>query len=182
MAFCCANGGADMDTIRELYYSNVHSFERDIEKDSESDRLAKLVFRHDAALKATMNENELELFGKFKDAVTELNCLNECESFVNGFRLGVRLIVEALHTEEYSITQLPKQGLQLFVGQTVFHHLFRRISPCVRFVGKSRVSTRLRAFSRCRRFLSASQFLRRLIKEYTIDRVVSGNVKHFGFH
>ena len=98
-----------MDTIRELYYGNVHPFERDIKKDSESDRLAKLVLRHDAALKATMNENEQELFGKFKDAVTELNCLNECESFINGFQLGVfingfqlgvRLIVEALHTEE----------------------------------------------------------------------------------
>ena len=89
-----------MDTIRELYYGNVHPFERDIKKDSERDRLAKLVLRHDAALKATMNENEQELFGKFKDTVTELNCLNECESFNNGFRLGVRLIVEALHTEE----------------------------------------------------------------------------------
>ena len=89
-----------MDTIRELYYGNVHPFERDIKKDSESDRLAKLVLRHDAALKATMNENEQELFGKFKDAATELNCLNECESFINGFQLGVRLIVEALHTEE----------------------------------------------------------------------------------
>ena len=86
--------------IRELYYGNVHPFERDIKKDSESDRLAKLVLRHHAALKATMNEHEIELFGKFKDAVTELNCLNECESFINGFRLGVRLITEALHTEE----------------------------------------------------------------------------------
>ena len=38
-----------MDTIRELYYGNVHPFERDIKKDSESGRLAKLVLRHDAA-------------------------------------------------------------------------------------------------------------------------------------
>ena len=67
-----------MDTIKELFYGNIHPFERDIKKDSESDRL----------------------FGKFKDAVTELNCLNECEGFINGFRLGIRLMVEALHTEE----------------------------------------------------------------------------------
>ena len=46
--------------IRELYYGNVHPFERDIKKDSESDRLAKLVLRHDAALKATMNEHETQ--------------------------------------------------------------------------------------------------------------------------
>ena len=89
-----------MDTIKELFYGNIHPFERDIKKDSESDRLAKLILRLDAALKATMNESEIELFGKFKDAVTELNCLNECEGFINGFRLGIRLMVEALHTEE----------------------------------------------------------------------------------
>ena len=89
-----------MDTIKELYYGNVHPFERDIKKGSDSDRLAKLILRHDAALKATMSESEIELFSKFKDAVTELNCRNECESFINGFRLGVRLMVEALHAEE----------------------------------------------------------------------------------
>ena len=53
-----------MDTIKELFYGNVHPFERDIKKDSESDRLAKLILRHDAALKATMNESEIELFGQ----------------------------------------------------------------------------------------------------------------------
>ena len=29
-----------MDTIKELFYGNIHPFERDIKKDSESDRLA----------------------------------------------------------------------------------------------------------------------------------------------
>ena len=100
VVFCWAKGGACIDTIRELFYGNVHPFERDIKKDSESDKLAKLILRHDAALKATMNESEIELFGKCKDAVTELNCINECEGFISGFRLGVRLMVEALHTDE----------------------------------------------------------------------------------
>ena len=40
-----------MDTIKNLFYGNIHPFERDIKKDSESDRLAKLILRHDAALK-----------------------------------------------------------------------------------------------------------------------------------
>ena len=89
-----------MDTIKELYYGNIRPFERAIKKDSESDTLAKLIISHEDELKSTMNESEIELFGKFKDAVTELNCLNECEGFISGFRLGVRLIVEALRTEE----------------------------------------------------------------------------------
>ncbi len=83
-----------MDTIRELFYGNIHPFERDVPKDSEGDKLNKLIIRHDAALKATLNEQEVEILEKLKDALTEQSSLSECEGFVNGFRLGVRLIVE----------------------------------------------------------------------------------------
>ncbi len=147
-----------MDTIRELFYGNIHPFERDIKQDSESDRLAKLILRHDAALKSTMNESEIELFGKFKDAVTELNCLNECEGFINGFRLGIRLMVEALNTVE-KIAALNKWAATLlrFIQRNGFLSVFRRVSPCVRFVEESRVSTRLRAFARCRAFVAISE-------------------------
>ena len=47
-----------MDTIRELFYGNIHPFERDVPKDSEGDKLAKLTIRHENALKATLNECE----------------------------------------------------------------------------------------------------------------------------
>ena len=78
-----------MDTIKELYYGNIHPYEREIKKDSEIDRLAKLVLK-------TLNESETELFGKLKDAWAELSGLNECECFVNGFRLAMQLMAESL--------------------------------------------------------------------------------------
>lgn len=89
-----------MNTIKELYYGNINPCERDVEPDSETDQLAKLVLRLDEHLRQSLNESEAETFGKLKDAWTELSCLNECENFINGFQLGVRLIVEALHTKE----------------------------------------------------------------------------------
>ena len=88
-----------MDTIRELYYGNINPSERDINPDSENDRLEKLVLRHEAQLQKILNESEAEIFGKLKDVWAELNCLNERDCFINGFRLGVRLTVEALLTE-----------------------------------------------------------------------------------
>ena len=45
-----------MDTIKELFYGNIHPFERDVSKDS--------------------------------------------EGFINGFRLGVRLMAESLYGGE----------------------------------------------------------------------------------
>lgn len=83
-----------MDTIRELFYGNIHPCERDIPKDSESDRLNQLIIRHDATLKVTLNEHEAEILEKLKDALAEQSSLCECERFVNGFRLGVRLMAE----------------------------------------------------------------------------------------
>ena len=89
-----------MDTIREMFYGNIHPFERDVPKDSEGDKLAKLTIRHENALKATLNESEAELLEKYKDAMTELSCLSECEGFINGFRLGVRLMAESIYGRE----------------------------------------------------------------------------------
>ena len=87
-----------MDTIKELYYGNINPSERDIKPDSENDRLEKLVLRHKAQLKKLLNESEAEIFGKLKDVRAELNCLNESDCFINGFRLGVRLTAESLLT------------------------------------------------------------------------------------
>jgi len=49
-----------MDTIKELFYGNIHPFERDVPKDSEGDRLNQLIIRHTATLKLTLNEQEMQ--------------------------------------------------------------------------------------------------------------------------
>ena len=89
-----------MDTIRELFYGNIHPFERDIPKGSEGDRLNQLINRHTATLKATLNEPEAETLEKLKAALTEQSSFCECEGFIFGFRLGVRLMAEALYAGE----------------------------------------------------------------------------------
>ena len=45
-----------MDTIKELFFGNIHPFERDVPKDSEVDNLNQLIIRHTVTLKATLNE------------------------------------------------------------------------------------------------------------------------------
>ena len=85
-----------MNTIKELYYGNINPCERDVEPDSETDQLAKLVLRLDAQLQQPLNENEAESFGKLKEAWAELRCLNECTCFINGIKLGARLTAESL--------------------------------------------------------------------------------------
>ena len=45
-------------------------------------------------------KQEVEVLEKLKDALTEQSSLSECEGFVNGFRLGVRLIAEVFYCGE----------------------------------------------------------------------------------
>ena len=89
-----------MDTIRELFYGNIHPFERDIPTDSEGDKLNQLIIRHTATLKATLNEQKMQIVEKLKDALTEQSSLCECEGFINGFRLAVRLMAESFYGRE----------------------------------------------------------------------------------
>ena len=89
-----------MDTVKELFYGNIHPYERDIPKDSEGDKLNKLIISYDATIKETLNEQETETLEKLKDALTEQGSLSECEGFINGFRLGVRLIAESFYYGE----------------------------------------------------------------------------------
>ena len=89
-----------MDTIRELFYGNIHPFERDVPTDSEGDKLNQLIIRHTETLKSTLNEQEMQTVEKLKDALTEQSSLCECEGFLNGFRLGVRLMAESLYGRE----------------------------------------------------------------------------------
>lgn len=89
-----------MDTIKELFYGNIHPFERDVPKDSEVDKLNQLIIRRTVTLKATLNEQEMQTVEKLKDALTEQSSLSECEGFINGFQLGVRLMAESLYGGE----------------------------------------------------------------------------------
>ena len=89
-----------MDTIKELFYGNIHPFERDDPKDGEGDKLNQLIIRYTEKLKSTLNEQEMQIVEKLKDALTEQSSLCECEGFINGFRLGVRLMAESLYGGE----------------------------------------------------------------------------------
>ena len=69
-----------MDTIKELFYGNIHPFERDVPTDSEGDKLNQLIIRHTETLKSTLNEQEMQTVEKLKDALTEQSSLCEWQN------------------------------------------------------------------------------------------------------
>lgn len=82
--------------IEELYYGNISPSDRDIIKGGTYSHILNLLTRNEDALVQTLTQAQQETFNKFKDCTSELNDKNEATSFILGFKLGMRLAVEAM--------------------------------------------------------------------------------------
>lgn len=86
--------------IEELYYGNICPMDRKIVKGGEYSHLLHLLSRNEDNLTETLTQAQQETFGKYKDCVSEINEANEVAPFTVGFKLGIRLAVEAMISTE----------------------------------------------------------------------------------
>lgn len=89
-----------MITLEDLYYGNIHPYERDMKKIGKESALLRLVVKNENDLLATLTEQPKEIFQKCKDAESEMHCSFELRSFIEGFRLGMKLTVEGIYCTE----------------------------------------------------------------------------------
>ena len=86
--------------VEELYYGNISPTDRDIIRGGTYSHILNLVTRNEDELMQTLTQAltqaQKETFEKFKDCASELGDKNEMMSFVLGFKLGMRLAVEAM--------------------------------------------------------------------------------------
>ena len=78
-----------MDTLEDLYYGNLFPHEKCAKLDDEVKELLKLT--------ATLSEDQKETFEKYKDCNREISEISEREIFLNGFRLGARIIIDVVN-------------------------------------------------------------------------------------
>ena len=84
--------------IEELYYGNITPVERAHRRNSEYAHILQLVTRNEENQTETLTEAQKETFEKFKDGTSELSSMTEVTVFTLGFKLGLRLTVEAFVT------------------------------------------------------------------------------------
>ena len=82
--------------IEELYYGNICPMDQKIVKGGAYSQLLHLLTRNDEKLTETLTQAQQEVFIKYKDCASEINEANEVASFTVGFKLGIRLAVEAM--------------------------------------------------------------------------------------
>ena len=81
-----------MRILEEFWYGNIEPTEYDTSSCKEYKKLLELICRNEEKLKATMTDEQKDLFEKYTDCVREHQTNTDCLIFKNGFRLGARMM------------------------------------------------------------------------------------------
>lgn len=85
-----------MRILEEFWYSNIEPTEYDTSACKEYNETLKLIVRNEEKLRATMTDEQKDLFEKYTDCVREFQAMTDYLIFQNGFKLGERMMLEVM--------------------------------------------------------------------------------------
>ena len=88
-------GECGMRILEEFWYGNIEPTEYDTSS-KEYKKLQELICRNEEKLRATMTDEQKELFSKYADCVREYQTITDYLLFQNGFKLGARMMIEVM--------------------------------------------------------------------------------------
>ena len=84
-----------MTLLEDLWYGNIDPHEAIPTDSKRYKHLLSLMARNRDELNETLTDKQSETLEKYDAALNEMHALAEVEAFSYGFRLGVRLMIEA---------------------------------------------------------------------------------------
>lgn len=82
----------------KIYIMETYSLTKKCSRlDDEVKELLKLLNRNEEKFVATLTEVQKETFEKYKDCNREISEISEREIFLNGFRMGARIIIDVVN-------------------------------------------------------------------------------------
>ena len=96
--FLC--GGCVMKILADLYYVRFIPHEHGVKSGSEYEELLGCVIKREDDLVATLTEQQKEIFEKYKDCKSDIDGMNELETFINGFKLATKNMMEVMEPDE----------------------------------------------------------------------------------
>ena len=89
-----------MTVLEDLWYGNIDPHEAIPTGSKRYKHLLSLMARNRDDLNETLTDKQSETLEKYDAAVNEMHSLAEVEAFSYGYRLGVRLMIEATDAKE----------------------------------------------------------------------------------
>ena len=84
-----------MTVLEDLWYGNIDPHETILTTNKRYKHLLSLMGRNRDELSEPLTDKQTEALEKYDDAINEMHSVAEVEAFSFGFRLGVRLMIEA---------------------------------------------------------------------------------------
>ena len=85
-----------MRILEEFWYGNIEPTEYNTSSCTEYTKLQELICRNEEKLRATMTDQQKELFEKYTDCTREFQTITDCLIFQNGFKFGARIRLEVM--------------------------------------------------------------------------------------
>ncbi len=92
-----------MRMIEDLFYGNICPCEKSLTCGSEYSHLLELTVKYEEKLSVLLSPQQKEAYEKVKDCMTDMNNILEKEAFIDGFRLGMKLMAESVYDKSSDI-------------------------------------------------------------------------------
>lgn len=93
-------------TLENLWYGNITPQEKKIHRGTAYDDAVSAMCKNGDKLETLLEGKEKETFEKFCDAQDEVHDLENLEYFIEGFRLGARLIMESFDDSDGDLSNI----------------------------------------------------------------------------
>ena len=90
---------SSMKIIEDLYYGRIAPYERSISATPEYQKLKVLADRNEDLLRESLSDEQKELLEKLIESITDISSISEWDMFINGFRLGMKLMMDVMKDE-----------------------------------------------------------------------------------
>ena len=88
-----------MNTIQDLYYGRISPYEMSISTAPEHQKLKALADKNEDLLRETLSDEQKERLDKLTECITDISSISERDMFINGFRLGMKLMIDVIKDE-----------------------------------------------------------------------------------
>ena len=85
-----------MQDLEDLYLGDVRPSDRSFKRNSQYAKALDEVVKAGDALTDCLTEEQKELFEDYMTAQREVNVLSDCETFCMAFKLGAKIMMDAL--------------------------------------------------------------------------------------
>jgi len=85
-----------MQVLEELYLGGICPGERIGKRNRQYDKALEKTIKVGDALTASLTPEQKELFENYMDAQREVNVLTDCDTFIYGFKLGAKIMMDVL--------------------------------------------------------------------------------------